>query len=101
MCFTTATEITRSKSISGALRKEMVTAPTKGMSVRSGLRWIRRHEDVRDKFRNEAEAAGTYDGNESRATSICDLLKISFATSAPISSGVFSITTRIYKSRLS
>ena len=50
----------------------MVTAPTKGMSVRSGLRWIRRHEDVRDKFRNEAEAAGTYDGNESRATSICD-----------------------------
>jgi hypothetical protein len=49
----------------------MVTAPTNGMSVSSGLRCTRRQEEVSERLRNEAEAGGTYDGSESSATSIC------------------------------
>ena len=63
--------ITKSKSISGGCRKEMVTAPTKGMSAKRGRRWTLRLEEVSERFRIEAEAGGTYEGKESRATSIC------------------------------
>jgi hypothetical protein len=49
----------------------MVTAPTKGMSAKRGRRWTLRLEEVSERFRIEAEAGGTYEGKESRATSIC------------------------------
>ena len=66
---------TRSKSISGGCRKEMVTAPTKGMSAKRGRRWTLRLDEVRERLRIEAEAGGTYEGRESRAHSICSSLK--------------------------